>query len=297
MIIGLVGLGKMGLAIAHRLIQANHTVLGFDPNETARTNFAPLGGIPVDDLKKLVQQCPIIWLMVPAGKTVDDVVTQITPHFQEKSTVIDGGNSHFSDTIRRAQSLEALGHFLLDCGTSGGLRGREIGFSLMIGGKKNTFEKIEPIFQAIAAPNGYAYLGPSGTGHYVKMIHNGIEYALLQSYADGFNLLRHGHYKNLDLHAIARTWSNGSVIRSWIVELCQEIFEQDQEFKNISGSIRENLTGKWTFQEAQNQNISMELLESALKIRAWSRETDGNYATKLVALLRNKFGDHEVKKL
>lgn len=295
--VGIIGLGRMGLAIAARLLQANFTVLGFDPDATARKNLTDLGGTQIDDITQLPEQTNIIWLMVPAGKIVDDVITQLKPHLKPKTILIDGGNSHFPDTINRAKELEKDGFSLLDCGTSGGVRGREIGFSLMIGGDKKSFEKAEKIFAAIATPNGYAHLGPAGAGHYVKMIHNGIEYAILQSYADGFNLLKHGEYNNLDLHKIATVWNNGSVIRSWICELIQEIFEQSQEFTKISGKVGENLTGQWTLLEANKQNISMDLLQAALKTRKWSRETGGNYATKLIALLRKKFGGHQLADL
>ncbi|MBU1007837.1 decarboxylating 6-phosphogluconate dehydrogenase [Candidatus Dependentiae bacterium] len=294
--IGLVGLGRMGLAIAHRLIQANFTVLGFDQDKQAREKLELLGGAPVDAITEIPNKCDIMWLMVPAGKVIDSVIAQIKSNVKESSIIIDGGNSHFQDTIRRSQELAKDNIFLLDCGTSGGLRGSDIGFSLMIGGDHNSYKKAEPIFKAIAAPNGYAYLGPSGAGHYVKTVHNGVEYVILQSYADGFNLLKHGQYKDLDLHKISKVWNNGSVIRSWICELLEEIFAQDQSFTDISGFIDENLTGQWTIEEANKQNISMKLLEISLEIRAQSRQTGGDYATKIVALLRNKFGGHEVKK-
>lgn len=294
--LGLIGLGRMGQAIAHRLLKAGLKIFGFDINNAARNAFQQQGGTPVDDIKTLAEQCSVFWLMLPAGTIVDEIMTILIPHMQPKNIIIDGGNSHFTETIKRAQMAYTKNIFFLDCGTSGGLKGREIGFSLMIGGDKKAFQSVEEIFQAIAAPNGYAYLGPAGTGHYVKMIHNGIEYALLQSYADGFNLLKHGHYKELNLETIARVWSHGSVIRSWILDLTHEIFLHDQDFSTVPGCIGENLTGQWTLEEAKKQNVPSTLLEEALAIRTWSRKTKGNYATKLVALLRNKFGGHEIKK-
>ncbi len=293
--IGLVGLGKMGQAIAHRLTKDNHEVLGFDSNinksKIENVNF-------VNSLEDLAKQTEIIWLMVPAGKTVDQVIQKLLPNLKSNSILIDGGNSNFADTVRRYKELKSKNINFIDCGTSGGLAGRKIGFSLMIGGKKEVFEKLQPIFKSIAAPNGYGYMGPSGSGHYVKMIHNGIEYSLLQGYTEGFNLLKNNNrYKNLDLEKITKVWSNGSVIRSFIVELAHNIFLKDQEFKNISGDIGENLTGRWTLDEAKEQNIPIDLLEKSLEIRKWSRESGGNYATKIVAMLRNAFGGHKVKKL
>jgi 6-phosphogluconate dehydrogenase len=234
--------------------------------------------------------------MVPAGEVVDSVIEQIKPKLKPKTIIIDGGNSLFTDTIKRAINLEKQKIFYLDCGTSGGLKGKEIGFSLMVGGDKNAYEKITPIFDAIAAPSGYAHMGPSGSGHYVKMVHNGIEYAILQAFGDGFNLLKNGHYKNLDLKTIARVWSNGAVIRSWVVELLHEIFSKITDFEQISGKIGENLTGRWTLEEANKQKIDFEILEKALTKRSWSRKTGGDFSTKLVALLRNKFGGHKLEK-
>jgi len=302
--VGVIGLGRMGLAIASRLLHAGHAVIGFDPDEQARKNFDLLQKNlrkkshhtpATSTLTDLPISCPFIWLMVPAGKIVDDVLEQIVPHVQPKTIIIDGGNSHFPDTVRRAQALAKKNIFYLDCGTSGGLKGKEIGFSLMIGGNEQAYKKAETIFAAIAAPSGYGYMGPSGAGHYVKMVHNGIEYSLLQSYAEGLNLLKHGSYKNLDLALVTQVWSNGSVIRSWIVDLLQEIFATDQDFATISGAIGENFTGQWTLAEAKKQNIDMSLLQHSLKVRALSRESGGDYATKLIALLRNKFGGHPIK--
>lgn len=292
--IGIIGLGKMGLAIAHRLIAGKHEILGFDLSQKSLDSLAKAGGRVTRNITDIAT-CSIIWLMVPAGKIVDEVLTQLSPHLPPKTIIVDGGNSNFHDTIKRAEELAHKNVLFVDCGTSGGLHGKEIGFSLMVGGDKQAYETIEPLLKSIAAPNGYAYMGPSGAGHYVKIIHNGIEYALLQAYANGFNLLTHGHYDNLDPEAIARVWSNGSVIRSWITELLHEIFAQNPDFTQISGAIGENKTGQWTLEEANKQQVDMPLLKSALETRKWSRETGGNYATKIVALLRNAFGGHEVK--
>jgi len=291
MTIGLVGLGKMGNAIAERLVHAGNTVYGFDPHAINVHNDIK----KVSSLAELATHVHIFWLMVPAGKPVDDVIAALLPSLKPNDIIIDGGNSFFKDSIRRAQTLEKNTVNFIDCGTSGGIHGQEHGFSLMIGGKQEIFEKLRPLFSALAAPQGFDYFGPVGAGHYVKMVHNGVEYALLQAYGEGFHVLRAGHYKNLDLHAIARVWSHGAVVRSWLTELLQDTFAHDQELKNISGYIEENKTGQWTLQEAQEHNIPTPTIEKSLEVREWSRKTGGNFATKVVALLRNAFGGHAVK--
>jgi len=292
--IGLIGLGLMGNAIAYRLLQYGHEVLGFDSDAKNLKLASDVGVKTVAKLQDLTEYVNIFWLMVPAGDIVDSVINDLLPHLKQGDIIIDGGNSNFKDTVCRHQNLISKKISYIDCGTSGGLHGRDIGFSLMIGGDKKVFESLEPIFKSIAAPQGYAYMGPSGSGHYVKMIHNGIEYALLQSYAEGFHLLKDGKYKDLDLEKISDVWNHGSIIRSWILELAQNIFAQDQNLTDISGQIGENKTGRWTLDEAQEQNVPVDLIERSLEIRANSRQDGGNYATKVVAMLRNQFGGHAI---
>lgn len=293
--IGLVGLGRMGQSIAERLIKYGHEVFAYDPSEEARQRTLAFGVQPVDSLEAVARVSRVIWLMVPAGKPVDDCLASLSHALQEHDIVVDGGNSFFGDTIRRHAELAQKKVYFVDCGTSGGLKGREIGFSLMVGGDAIAYKKLEPVFHAIACSQGFAYFGPSGAGHYVKMVHNGVEYALLQAYAEGFHLLKDGHYPGLDLAKIADVWAHGSVVRSWIVELAQEIFEHDQQLADVGGAIGENKTGQWTLDEAKKEGVPVDLIERALAIRAWSRETGGNYATKVVALLRNKFGGHPLE--
>lgn len=292
MTIGLIGLGRMGLGIGSRLVSDGHTVFGFDPSVTAQKSAATLGITPCSALAELATKTSIFWIMVPAGDPVDQVIATLLSSLTQGAIIIDGGNSHYSDSLRRHAYLEQHGIAYIDCGTSGGLHGQDNGYCLMVGGNKETFTIIEPLLKSIAAQNGYAYLGESGTGHYVKMVHNGIEYALLQSYAEGFQLLRKGHYKELDLAAISNVWNHGSIIRSWILELAENVLHHDQLFTNVSGSIGENKTGQWTLDEAQKHNIETPMVKNALDIRAWSRTTGGNYATKMVALLRKEFGGH-----
>jgi len=297
MTIGLIGLGKMGSAIAERLINAGHSVVAFDINEDARANARTLGAATVNSVAGVAEQTDIIWLMIPPGDIIDAMIDELIPNLAEKSIIIDGGNSKFTDSVRRAEKLKKQDIFFLDCGTSGGLRGRQIGFCLMVGGEQKAYKKIEPALQAIAAPDGYAHVGPSGAGHYVKMVHNGIEYALLQAYAEGFHVLKEGRYKDLDLEQISGLWQHGSIIRSFILELCHNIFQKDQDFKAISGKVGATGMGAWTVDEAKEQKIPVKLIEDALQIRNWSQETGGDYATKIVALLREQFGGHPIEHL
>ncbi|MBI2775472.1 decarboxylating 6-phosphogluconate dehydrogenase [Candidatus Dependentiae bacterium] len=293
--VGLIGLGRMGIAIAERLLGAKIHVVGFDENADAVKEFEKMGGQGVRTAAEVGNHTQIFWLMVPAGDAVDEVIDEIYPNLRSKAIVIDGGNSKFTDSIKRAEKLNFQGVRYLDCGTSGGLHGKENGFSLMIGGDAQAYKEIEPVFKAIAAPKGYGLVGPSGAGHYVKMVHNGIEYALLQAYAEGLHLLHaNSHYKELDLAQITDIWNHGSIIRSWILDLAHRILERDQDFAKISGKIFESGTGKWTVEEAHRHHVPVKLIEDALKIRADSRETDGDYATKLVALLRHEFGGHKL---
>lgn len=292
--VGVVGLGRMGEAVAYRLVKAGFEVVGFDPNPALKTQIEKEGIRFSISLEALVHDVDVIWLMVPAGAVVDSVLATIKVHAKPGTIIVDGGNSHFPDSQRRAKELAALEFSFIDCGTSGGVHGREFGFSLMVGGNKKIYDQIEPLFRALAASGGYAYMGPSGAGHYVKMIHNGIEYALMQSYAEGFELLKEGAFKkeDLDLAAITRVWNNGSIIRSWLAELSHQIFVEDQKLSSISGCVHESGTGAWTVEEAKRANVPVPLIEKALLIRKESRKTGGNYATKVVALMRNKFGGH-----
>lgn len=297
--IGIIGIGRMGNAIAQRLVKAGHDVIGYDPNEQARGEAASIGIQKiVTSALEVAHGARTLWLMIPAGELVDATLHEIMPALQKGDIIIDGGNSHYLDSMRRAKMLAQKDIFFLDCGTSGGLQGRELGFSLMVGGDQAAYDKVHSFFIAIAAPDGVGLVGPSGAGHYVKMVHNGIEYALLQSYAEGFQLIKEGSFKNeeLNLEKISFIWKNGSVIRSWILKLAHDVFSQDQKFSAISGAIEESGTGKWAVQEANAHKVQVHLIEESLKIRAWSRDTGGNYGTKIVAMLRHAFGGHAVNK-
>ncbi len=305
--VGLIGLGRMGQSIAARLLYGGFDVIGYDkyPPQELDTNIPGESRskqahfIQATSIEELAHKATLIWLMVPAGKPVDDVIQEIHPHIvqkdkEQRAVIVDGGNSFFKDSLRRFAFLKQQGIEFVDCGTSGGLHGRMHGFCLMVGGTHESYIKCEPVLRALAAKNGHAHVGPAGAGHYVKMVHNGIEYALLQAYAEGFQILKEGHYKNLDLANIADLWNHGSIIRSWILTLTEEIFQQNQELEHVVGTIQESGTGLWTVEEAKEQAIPVPVIEQALHIRAESRRTGGTYATKLVSLLRQAFGGHAV---
>ena len=297
--IGIIGLGKMGHAIAHRVITHGEVVYGFDLESKAKQDAHKIGVQLVDTITQLPDKTDVIWLMLPAGQIVDKTIQELLPHLEPNSIIIDGGNSYFKDSIQRAQMLAQHAIYFLDCGTSGGLKGQELGFSLMIGGKQEAYERVIPLFRSVATMNGYGLVGPSGAGHYVKMVHNGIEYALMQGYAEGFHIIKDGFFKatHLDLAQITDIWLHGSIIRSYLLELSHDMLSIDQNFEHISGSVAESGMGHWTSIEAQEHNIPAKTIEDALAIRAQSRQTGGNFATKVVAMLRNTFGGHEVKKI
>ena len=299
MTIGMVGLGRMGSAVAYRLLQAGHEVWGFDPDDTAAQSARQMGVQLAGNIPELCPHARVVMIMVPAGDVTGAVIDELADGMQRGDIIIDGGNSNFHDSIRRAQCLSGRDIFFLDCGVSGGLQGKGRGFCLMIGGDVAAYQKVHPLLAAIATPGGLAHVGPSGAGHYVKMVHNGIEYGMLQAYGEGFALIRDGHFKKaaLDLEEISRIWNHGAIIRSWLLELAHEVFEHDQGLHHVSGALAEGGTGRWSVEEAEAHDIPLPVIEAALAAREWSRLTGGNYGTKVVALLRNKFGGHEVGKV
>lgn len=296
--IGVVGLGNMGSAIAKKLL-GSFPLYVYDISPDARSLFAQRYPYihAVNSLQELSVYADCIWLMIPTH-AVEEVFQSLLVFAQSSKLIIDGGNSHFVESVRRYVISKEKGHQFLDCGVSGGLEGARNGFCLMIGGDREVYTDAEPIFKILARDEkAYAYIGPSGAGHYVKMVHNGIEYGIMQAYADGFNLLRHGRYSNLDLAQISELWMHGAVVRSWLLSLAAQIFAQDQIFEHISGEIEETGMGRWTVDEAHFQRIPVPVIETALKVRDESRRTRGDYGTKLVALMRNKMGGHKVKKI
>lgn len=295
--VAIIGLGRMGEALAYRAIKGGFTVFGFDVNADMCAAAAKEGVHIVNTIVDFENKnIHVFWLMVPQGELVDKVIAQLRPLLKPNDIIIDGGNSKFTDSIHRAQELAKDKIYFIDCGTSGGVHGRTNGFCLMVGGDKKAYDALSPLLRAVAAPEGYAYIGSSGSGHYVKMVHNGIEYGLLQAYAEGFSLIKNGQFKDehLDLEKIAALWNHGSVIRAWILELIEDIMKDDQSLQDIKGNVASTGMGLWTVEQAYKSNVPVPVIEASLAVREWSEETGGNYATKIVAMLRNKFGGHQV---
>jgi 6-phosphogluconate dehydrogenase len=293
--IGIIGTGKMGTGIALRLHKAGYTVVLYDIDILATQTLSALINAPIaDNISDLVSKVSVIWLMVPAGKPVDDIFDQLLPLVQPHHLIIDGGNSYFLDSIKRAQELQKKNCAFLDCGTSGGLYGTDSGFSLTIGGETSAFSKCEDIFKTLSMPHGYLHTGPSGSGHYVKMVHNGIEYGLLQAYAEGMEILHDGYFKNLNLAAITCTWRHGAVIDSFILKLLNTVLERHINFQEVVGIIGRTGTGDWTAQEAEKHTIAIPVIQAALDQRIKSEKNPDQYAHKIVALLRNQLGGHPV---
>lgn len=294
--LGIVGLGRMGQIVLNRVFAADHDVVAFDVDETARNEAGKNGATTVETLPELASQLAPprrIWVIVPAGDPVDAALDELAPHLHDDDIIVDGGNSHFEDSIQRADRLDAT---YLDCGTSGGPAAADRGFSLTVGGSKQAYSTMEPVFDAIATgPNGHNHMGPAGAGHYVKMVHNGIEYALMQAYGEGFELLHNGRY-DLDLTTIAETWNNGAVIRSWLLELCADAFrEEGNGLDSVADYIGGGSTGTWTVREALVQEVPVPLIYGALAERFASRRT--RFARRLANRLRYGFGRHDIHRV
>ena len=289
--IGVIGLGRMGQIVADRLATAGHDILATDVDPDARASAAVETVPDVPALVESLERPRVLWLMVPAGDAVEETLETLAGSLTEEDVVVDGGNSHYEESIRRASACPAD---YLDCGTSGGPAAADQGFSLMVGGPASAYERLEPAFDAVATgPDGHAHLGPAGAGHYVKMVHNGIEYALMQSYGEGFELLANGRY-DLDLADVADVWTNGSVIRSWLLELCGEAFrEEGSDLGTVADRVEGGSTGTWTVEEALEQEVPVPLIYTALAERFESR-ADERFSRRLAARLRYGFGRHEI---
>ncbi|ELY53269.1 phosphogluconate dehydrogenase (NAD(+)-dependent, decarboxylating) [Natronolimnohabitans innermongolicus] len=293
--LGVIGLGRMGQIVVDRTLEAGHDVVAFDLEPEAVATAADAGADPADSIADLVDRLgeeKRIWLMVPAGEAVDATLDELEAHLDGEDVVVDGGNSYFEDSVRRAAACPAA---YLDCGTSGGPAGAELGFSLMVGGPEWAYDEVAPVFDAVATgPDGHERVGPAGAGHYVKMIHNGVEYALMQAYGEGFELLHEGRY-DLDLEQVASVWNNGAVIRSWLLELCEEAFrEEGSDLGDVADRIEGGSTGTWTVQEGLEQEVPLPLIYTALSERFGSRADDGRFSRRLASRLRYGFGRHEV---
>jgi 6-phosphogluconate dehydrogenase len=291
--IGFIGLGKMGMSMVENLLDHGHEVVVYDLShslvEHATTRGAEGSSGPEDLIARLPEH-PAIWMMVPAGDAVDGTLDALLPLLNQGSCVIDGGNSHYRDTMRRAEYASARGVHYLDVGTSGGLDGARNGACMMIGGKEEMFRNLEQLFTDLCVPDGYGYMGSSGAGHFVKMVHNGIEYGMMQAIGEGFDILETAPF-DFDHKAIARVWSNGSVIRGWLMELAGQAFEKDGKLGYLSGSIADSGEGRWTIEAAMDQNVSIPVIANAL-FRRYRSRSEENFSDKVVAALRHEFGGH-----
>jgi 6-phosphogluconate dehydrogenase len=317
--IGVVGLGRMGANIARRLMRHGHSCVVYDRNGEAVAQLAKEGAKPSQalvDLAKILQHPRAIWVMLPAGDPTDETIMELAPELQVDDVVIDGGNSYYRDDIRRARALRKYGIHYVDVGTSGGIWGLERGYCMMIGGEDATVKALEPIFEALApgedtiartperkspgtAERGYLHCGPTGSGHFVKMIHNGIEYGLMEAYAEGFDILEHATSEarpeeeryQLDLAEIAEVWRHGSVISSWLLDLTASALAEDGKLSRFSGTVADSGEGRWTVEAATQAGVPAEVLSAALFARFRSRD-DARYANKLLSAMRYKFGGH-----
>ena len=296
--LGMIGLGRMGANMVRRLAPAGHAVVAYDRDPGAAAALAKEGvATAAADLRDLcVKLTPprVIWLMVPSGPPVDESLEQLSPLLARGDVIIDGGNSHFTDSVRRGQLLESRGLQFVDAGTSGGIWGLEVGYCLMVGGTPAAVQRCEPIFRTLAPADGYAHVGPTGAGHYVKMVHNGIEYGLLQAYAEGYEILHASKQFHLDLHQIAAVWNRGSVVRSWINELAERAFASGADLAGIKGWVADSGEGRWTVQEAADLDVPAPVITLSLLERFRSRQPE-SYAAKVIAALRHQFGGHPVK--
>ena len=285
--LGMVGLGRMGANMAERLRRGGHEVIGYDRNPAVSD---------VGSLSELVDRLAAprsAWVMVPAGDPTEQTIQELAGLLQAGDLIVDGGNSNFRDSMRRGAELEKRGLLFVDAGTSGGIWGLEVGYCLMVGGSEEGFRRIEPALKTLAPEDGYAHVGPVGAGHFTKMIHNGIEYAMLQAYAEGFEILEASQF-NLDLHRIASLWNHGSVVRSWLLELAERAFAKDPDLSQIRGYVEDSGEGRWTVFEAINEDVAAPTIAASLFARFVSRQDD-SFAMRVIAALRNEFGGHAVK--
>lgn len=295
--IGLIGLGKMGFNLALNMNSHKHKVVAYDLNEQAKKAIGEKGIATESSIEGLVKKLPdqkIIWLMIPAGKPVDDTLQQLKGFLKAGDIVIDGGNSFFKDSIRRGKELAELKINYLDCGTSGGMEGALHGVCVMIGGDAKAFKTCESLFKDIAVDDGYLYCGESGSGHFVKMVHNGVEYGMMQAIAEGFEVMNKSEF-NLNLEAVAKVWNHGSVVRSWLMELIENALRKDPGLESIKGVMHSSGEGKWTLDTALEKQIATPVIALSLLMRYRSQEQD-TFSGKVVAALRNEFGGHAVEK-
>ncbi len=295
--LGIIGLGRMGMNIGIRLIRNEHSVLGYDISADKQAE-AEQNGLKwkssIEELVRSLSRPKVLWIMVPSGPPVDETISKAVSQLSEGDIIIDGGNSYYKDSIRRGLELKEKGIFMLDCGTSGGIWGLEEGYCLMIGGNSDAFQYVEPVFRTLAPGSGYRLVGPQGSGHFVKMVHNGIEYGMLEAYGEGFEILHESGF-NLDLKSIASLWNQGSVVRSWLLELAEKAFENGSDLEGIAGYVEDTGEGRWTVTQAVEENVPAPVITLSLLARLRSRQKE-SFSAKVVAALRHEFGGHRVMK-
>jgi len=298
--LAMIGLGKMGLNMATRLVRGGHRVVGFARSREsvqAAIKNGTEGAYSLEQVVTMLKPLRVVWTMVPAGQITDDTIQKLSNLLSKGDVVIDGGNSNYKDSIRHAALLESKGIEFLDSGTSGGVWGISEGYSLMIGGKAEVAEKMRPIFETLApaADKGWGRVGPHGAGHFVKMIHNGIEYGMMQALAEGFNIMKTKKEFDLNLDEIAEIWRYGSVVRSWLLDLTARALKDDPALSDIQPWVEDSGEGRWTVAEAIDHDVPAPIITLALQMRFVSRD-DENYSARLLAAMRNQFGGHAVKK-
>ena len=298
--LAIIGLGKMGLNMATRLVRGGHRVIGFARSKETVQEAVNIGAEGADTLENAVAKLNaprIVWVMVPSGQTTDDTINKLEGLLQKGDTVIDGGNSNYKDSVRHASQLEAKGIDFVDCGTSGGIWGLSEGYSLMIGGQVEAVEKMRPIFETLApaADKGWGRVGPHGAGHFTKMIHNGIEYGMMQAFAEGFSILKAKQEFGLDLAQISEIWQHGSVVRSWLLDLAANALKEDAKLEDIKPWVADSGEGRWTVFESIDLDVPAPIITLALQMRFASRD-DENFSARMLAALRNQFGGHSIKK-
>ncbi|MFZ1041603.1 MAG: decarboxylating 6-phosphogluconate dehydrogenase [Anaerolineales bacterium] len=298
--LAIIGLGKMGLNMTTRLVRGGHRVIGFARTAATVQTAVDNGAVGAHTLEEAVSKLKaprVVWTMVPAGQTTDNTIQTLSNLLTKGDTIIDGGNSNYKDSIRHAALLESKGIEFLDCGTSGGVWGISEGYSLMIGGKPEVVEKMRPIFETLAPgkDQGWGRVGPHGAGHFVKMIHNGIEYGMMQALAEGFNIMKAKKDFDLNLDEIAEIWRYGSVVRSWLLDLTAIALKDDPTLSDIAPWVADSGEGRWTVAEAIDQDVPAPIITLALQMRFVSRNEE-NYSARLLAAMRNQFGGHAVKK-
>ncbi|HET9384110.1 MAG TPA: decarboxylating 6-phosphogluconate dehydrogenase [Gemmatimonadales bacterium] len=295
--LAMVGLGRMGGNMVRRLVQHGHELVVYDQSAEAVKALSGKGVTAAGSVGAVARPLAprrVVWVMLPAGPAVDDTIGQLVPQLSRGDVIIEGGNSNYRDSMRRAESLASKGIEFVDAGVSGGIWGLEAGYCLMVGGAPTAVQHCEPLFKSLAAADGYAHVGPAGAGHYVKMVHNGIEYGMLQAYAEGYEILNASTDFTLELGKIAKLWNHGSVVRSWLNELAERAFARDGQLSGIRGYVEDSGEGRWTVEEALRLNVPAPVITQSLLARFRSRQTE-SFGAKLIAALRREFGGHAVR--